>query len=128
MKLGIGRHLLSLYVTTALATMALAACCPPPDPKTVTVVCESDAGASEEVPFEADQSPEAVARTSPCSRACAALSLIGCPESVQLPGGDTCVVNCNKLVKISTFDPECIAAAKSATAVRKCPQIVCQKK
>lgn len=115
-KLGIGALVLSI-----------GACCPPSDPKTVTVVCQSDSGIQEDLPFEADQSPEALGRATPCSRACASLSLLGCPESKQKPGSFTCIEACGKLAKISSFDPECVALAKNVDAVRKCPQVTCKK-
>lgn len=125
MKLGIGR----LLVLPLLAA-ALAACPPTQGPKTVTVVCydpdAGEAGLVEDLPFEADQSAEAAGRATPCARACASLSLLHCPESRQKTGGFTCIEACSKLVKISTFDPECVARAKAVAAVRQCPQVVCK--
>lgn len=112
----------------ALLTLLFAtACCEPPPPRNVVVTCVEgdDAGVVE--PFEADQSPEAVGLSTPCARACKNLSTLGCPESAKLPAGKTCVETCKAIAPISSFDPECVAAAKSVAAVRKCPQVKCKQ-
>ena len=115
-KLGIG-----------LPALVLSGCCESNQPpKTVVLTCVDggDAGTAES--FEADQSPEALARTSPCARACKNLSVLGCPESLKLPAGKTCVETCKDIAAISSFDAECVAKASSVSAVRKCPQLSCK--
>jgi hypothetical protein len=119
MKLGIG--IVALLVTTFACSPT-----PPPPPHSIVECAPVDAGPDDGLlDFDADQSPEALARTSPCARACASLSLLKCPESKQRPKGMTCIEACTKLAKISSFDPECIALAKTVAAVRKCPQLTC---
>ena len=109
-----------------LASTAIC-CCEPPPPRNVAIVCidGGDAGAAE--PFEADPSAEAVGLSSPCARACKNLSVLGCPESVKLPAGKTCVETCKSIAAISSFDPACVEKAKSVDEVRKCPQLACKK-
>lgn len=112
----------------ALTGLILAAtsCCEPLPPRTIVISCQDgDAGAAE--PFEADQSPEALGLSSPCARACKNLSVLGCPESVKLPAGKTCVETCKDIVAISSFNPACVERAKAVDDVRKCPQVTCKK-
>lgn len=118
MKLGIG---CPLFVAAMLVA------CDPLPPRTVAVVCidGGDAGAAE--PFESDPSAEAVSLSSPCARACKNLSVLGCPESVKLPAGKTCVETCKSIAAISSFDPLCVEKAKTVDAVRSCPQVACKK-
>ena len=111
-----------------LSTLLVAAtsCCEPLPPRTIVISCQDgDAGAAE--PFEADQSSEALALSSPCARACKNLSLLGCPESVKLPAGKTCVETCKDIAAISSFNPACVERAKTIDDVRKCPQVTCKK-
>jgi len=112
------------------------ACCPCETQTQPVVLCELDAGPHDsgddltEEPFSADQSPEALARTTPCSRACASFALNGCPEATKKPGGLTCIENCRNItakVGFSKFDPECVAKATSVEAVRACPAVKCNK-
>lgn len=118
MKLGIA--------APTFVALLLAACDPPP-PRTVAIVCidGGDAGSAE--PFESDQSAEALGLSSPCARACKNFSILGCPESVKLPAGKTCVETCKDIAAISSFDPACVEKAKTVDAVRKCPQVTCKK-
>lgn len=59
-----------------------------------------------------------------CTRACARLITLGCPEM-----GDACIPTCEHVVteRISTFDPECVANASTVKEVTKCPAIQCRK-
>lgn len=118
-------------VTSVLGVSAgVAACCacPPPEPKNTVILCDRDAGADISIEnFEGDRSEEALALKSPCARACKQFSVLGCPESQKLPGGRSCIDTCKAIAPISLFNPECVAAATSVTAVRKCPVVRCDK-
>lgn len=106
--------------------LAATSCCEPLPPRTIVISCQDgDAGAAE--PFEADQSSEALGLSSPCARACKNLSILGCPESVRLPAGKTCVETCKDIAAMSSFNPACVERAKSVDEVRKCPQLSCKK-
>lgn len=102
---------------------------------TQVIVCAPTDDAGDESglfpePFEADKSEEALGLKSPCARACYAMAHLPdgvCPESVKLPGGNTCIVNCTKYAKISSFNPECIARAKTRAEMQKCPNLKCEK-
>lgn len=107
---------------TALLTFEDGCCKNDPGPAPV-ILCVQDAG--QEEPFEADQSEEALALSSPCARACKRLSVLDCPESKRLPGGTSCIETCHKIDPISNYDPECVARAESTAEVRACPQIKC---
>lgn len=110
--------LLSLVVVFAQA-------CKEPPPRTVVVECMNDAGPVEQ--FGDDKSPEALGGATPCAKACANFAKLGCPESAKLPQGKTCVETCKSIASISSFDPDCVARAKSVDAVRKCPQVTCKQ-
>lgn len=112
------------FAVTIASIFALG-CDTVPPPREVVVICSSadDAGAPE--PFESDVSLEAKNGTSPCARACKNFSTLGCPEAWKLPGGKTCVEICKSNAGLSSFDPECVAAAKSKVEVRKCPVTRC---
>lgn len=62
------------------------------------------------------------AAASPCERACARLSALGCPEM-----GPACVPTCVKVLAthLTPFDPDCIIGSVSVAEVRKCPAIRC---
>lgn len=110
----------------SVAFLAATSCCEPLPPRTIVISCQDgDAGAAE--PFEADRSPEALGLSSPCARACKNLSTLGCPESVKLPAGKTCVETCKDIVAMSSFNPACVEKAKTVDEVRKCPQLSCKK-
>lgn len=115
-KLGIG-----------LPVALVVSCCDPnTPPKTVVLTCidGGDAGWAES--FESDQSAEALGGATPCARACKNLSSLGCPESLKLPSGKTCVETCKDISAISSYNPACVERAKSVEAVRACPQISCR--
>jgi hypothetical protein len=68
-------------------------------------------------------------RASACSRACAKLKAVGCPEAEQIDGGLACVDLCDKAEASGKFTlkPECVAAAASVEAVRACGSVRCAK-
>lgn len=109
-----------------LLSFLLLGCCQSTPPTTTVVVasCDPDAGLVDE-PFEADQSAEAMSLSSPCAKACASFSRLGCPESRKPAGGRTCVETCKAIEAASSFSPACVAAAASVEAVRKCPAVRC---
>lgn len=106
-----------------LVTALVAGCPQEPPPRTVVVVCNDDSGVAED--FSLDRSEEALGLSTPCAKACANLSKLGCPESARLPGGKTCVETCKAIAPVSSYDPDCVIKAKSVDAVRKCPSVRC---
>ena len=70
----------------------------------------------------ADLDPEELkGLKTPCGQACAQLRTLGCREGFGVKGGKSCYAVCQSTMeKFSTVDPECIRAAKTTTAVRKC--------
>lgn len=116
-----------LFVLAFFLSMTGATCNNEQPPREVVVVCTEggDAGAPE--PFDVDTSAEAMGGVTPCARACRNLATLGCPEAWKLPGGRTCVENCKAMLPVSPYDPECVAAAKTVDAVRKCPALTCKR-
>lgn len=126
------RIVLSLSVIVGLNYFI--ACChddnrQPVDPSKVVVVCaNNDAAAQQPDEFDAGPSMEGAALTEKtvCHEACRTLATVGCPESKKLPEGKDCETNCKDIRKISSYDPYCVARAKTKEQVRKCPQIECK--
>lgn len=114
---------------------------PPPDcdyaSKCPPCNCTQDAAVKDVVtedakPAASDAAPEAAppasacgVSCSTCACACACLAELGCPEGTNA----NCVSTCNHIVstKITPYNPTCISAAKTVTAVQKCPAITCKK-
>lgn len=114
---------LRLSALSFFAFVSIGACCSTPPPEHPVIICAGDAGPDE--PFEQDPSLEAKQLSSPCARACSALSSFGCLESRKPPGGRRCLETCKEISPISSYDPECVATAKNLEVLRKCPKAVC---
>lgn len=124
-KLGVAGIAALLIGAAGLGVTACCAC--PPVAPTSVIVCPYDGGeVGPEEAFETDRSEEALALLSPCARACKSFSLLQCPESKKLPGGRSCLDSCKAILAISSFNPECVALAKTVAAVRTCPQVKCE--
>lgn len=98
----------ALFVVVALATAIHCKQSLPEEPPFVVFPPYDDAG------FDAE-----VSVNSECSRACANLVILGCPES--WPAGRSCGSTC-EVASAHGFDmrPRCLAEADSANAVRAC--------
>lgn len=116
-------RLTTLTALAFIATLSIGACCSTPPPEHPVIICAGDAGPDE--PFEQDPSFEAKQLSSPCARACSALSSFGCAESRKPPGGRRCLETCKEIAPISSYDPECVATAKNLETLRKCPKAKC---
>lgn len=63
-----------------------------------------------------------------CASACANLARLRCPEGKGRAGEDSCYVVCKRAVSTRgriDLKPECVAAAKSVSAVRACETYRC---
>ena len=59
---------------------------------------------------------------------CAKLAQLGCPESLSVPGGLSCISLCSKILDDRKFDLQlaCVGVAKDIPSVRKC-RIACSQ-
>jgi hypothetical protein len=66
-----------------------------------------------------------IVNASPCSKACANLRALGCPEGAP-DAGESCEVVC-KHTENGPFNlkPACLEAAKTVAAVRACKTVTC---
>ena len=95
----------------------------PPEPP--IVIFDGDAGAFDE-PFD-DVSSGGYANLR-CARACARLQTLKCPDGFARPGEDSCYVTCKRAENTGKIDfhLDCVIAASSQAAVRKCGSYRCQ--
>jgi hypothetical protein len=77
-----------------------------------------DAGDAEEVVIYRNKTP--------CSRACAQMRALGCPEGYKQDGGDSCDVICTRAMRTLSIAPSCIIDARTRAEVRSCGAIRCQ--
>ena len=129
-----------LVLSTIFALTCLAPTCVPPTPQPVPPPVVVDASADD---GGCTQAMEAVKKCPPCPCAadagqdaapvvdaappktaceqwCDNAATLGCPEK-----GPECLPLCNKLIggKLTPFDPNCLAAAKTVAAVHACQYI-----
>ncbi len=112
-----------------LSMMSMFACllvaCPAPTP----VPPAPDADASG-VPDAAPLTPTdgATPTLDDCSRACARLSTLGCPEALTPDGGRSCYEVCTKAEATGKFslNPKCVAGAASKDALFACGTVRCK--
>ncbi len=122
-----------IFISGALGVHVFAGCCEScPPAQTVIIACDHDGGpiydGDAEIvdePFEHDQSAEALALSSPYARACKQMSVLKCPEAKKPAAGRTCIETLKAIAKISSFNPECVANAKTVEAARKCQYLKC---
>jgi hypothetical protein len=104
----------------ALFAVVLAACCGTPLPPSV----DGDYPArGEYVEVFPDNSVEAA--SSPCGRACARLSQLGCPESNTNQRGATCYQVCTKAAHVQRLPLSCVSRSTSVAEVRACGFVRC---
>lgn len=111
----------------SILTISVVACIPSKFPEPSTT---DDAGVDAGVIVDAsDDAPETLVSVgvSKCTKACKTLSDLGCPESKIPPPGD-CVSTCIHMQNTRGMDmrPECVAASKSVSEVRKCGTVRCE--
>lgn len=65
-----------------------------------------------------------------CSKACAKLKELGCPEGERKKGEKTCYALCRDAEDSGkyTLKPQCVADASSVDSVRACKTVKCAKK
>lgn len=115
------RLVIPFLVAVLASSLAIDACAPAQECPAPTVVVGREPPQEFPSNDEHDGGPEGAPRSA-CLRACANLSMLGCPESRKVSGGDSCTTTCEHLVSsgFSSLDPECIAGAKTVDAVREC--------
>jgi hypothetical protein len=98
--------------------------CPAQPPVVPPVPDASDAS----VAAIADSGEDMDGASATCSNACANLKKLGCPEANTLPGGDTCVVLCQKTQASGKFDmkPSCVSKAKDVAGLKACGTVRCK--
>ncbi len=102
-----------------LVSVLLAACPSAP----VNPVPDADASSADARPSDLDG-----ASVDDCTRACARLSTLGCPEALTPDGGLGCYAICAKAEATGKFslNPHCVADAASKDAVRSCGTVRCK--
>jgi hypothetical protein len=110
-------HAKSTLFATALILAVSVMGCPPPEVPTPPV---PDAGQDVEQPDVVE-----LECSTPATCVCARRLQLGCEGSEDL---DTCVVVTTDIIRerIIPFDPECIIAATTKEAVRRCPGVKCR--
>jgi hypothetical protein len=126
-----------IALTTIVGLNYFIACChnddrpPPHDPSKVVVVCANSGDAAQQ-PEEFDAGPAGASwpvtltKENVYREACRTMAAFKCPESKKLPEGLDCESNLKNIAPVSPFDPYCVARAKSAAEIRKCPDIECK--
>lgn len=110
-----------------LLALALAlAGCPAPEPAHPEL---AEGGRPPADSPDAEDPPEGSAAIPACSRACAALERLGCPEAERPDGGRTCYAVCADAERGGKFSlkPSCVAASKSVAELRACGTVRCGK-
>ncbi len=122
-------------LTTMVGVSYFAACChtedkPATDPSKVVVVCANSSADADQSSMDFDAGAplegQALTEKNVCNEACRALATVGCPESKTLPEGKDCATICRDIRQISSYDPYCVARAKTKEQVRKCPKVECK--